>query len=320
VKAVAVTEYGGPEVLRLVDLPEPHAGPGQVRIRVHAAAVNPADTLLRIGDTDEALSEVVPQPYRPGMDLAGVIDEIGEETDTDLELGDRVMAMVVPIDASGGAYAELVVLDSRQVSRSPEGARHVEAATVPMNGLTARLALDVLSLPPGAWIAITGAAGAVGGYAVELAKADGLRVIADAAAADVDLVRALGADEIVARGDGIADRILEVRPEGVDAVIDAAILGAQIEPAIRPGGQLAILRRPKERGTNPLSGRAGVHVRDVWVPEYRFATDKLEQLRLLVEEGKLSMRVAAVYPASEAAETHRRLEAGGVRGRLVLEF
>jgi NADPH2:quinone reductase len=320
VKAVAVTEYGGPEVLRLVDLPEPHAGPGQVRIRVHAAAVNPADTLLRIGDTDAALSGVVPRPYRPGMDLAGVIDEIGEETDTDLELGDRVMAMVIPIDASGGAYAEFVVLDSRQVSRSPEGARHVEAATVPMNGLTARLALDVLALPPGAWIAITGAAGAVGGYAVELAKADGLRVIADAAAADVDLVRGLGADEVVARGDGVADRILEVRPEGVDAVIDAAILGAQIEPAIRPGGQLAILRRPKERGTTPLSGRAGVHVRDVWVPEYRFATDKLEQLRLLVEKGKLSMRVAAVYPASEAAETHRRLEAGGVRGRLVLEF
>ncbi|WP_416959132.1 NADP-dependent oxidoreductase [Streptomyces sp. Agncl-13] len=319
-KAVAVTEYGGPEVLRLVDLPEPHAGPGQVRIRVHAAAVNPADTLLRIGDTDEALSEVVPRPYRPGMDLAGVIDEIGEETDTDLEPGDRVMAMVVPIDASGGAYAEFVVLDSRQVSRSPEGARHVEAATVPMNGLTARLALDVLSLPPGAWIAITGAAGAVGGYAVELAKADGLRVIADAAAVDVDLVRGLGADVVVARGDGIADRILEVRPEGVDAVIDTALLGAQVEPAIRLGGQLAILRGPKERGTKPLSGRAGVHVRDVWVPEYRFATDKLEQLRILVEEGKLSMRVAAVHPASEAAETHRRLEAGGVRGRLVLEF
>jgi len=320
VKAVAVTEYGGPEVLRLVDLPEPHAGPGQVRIRVHAAAVNPADTLLRIGDTAEALSEVVPRPYRPGMDLAGVIDEIGEQTDTDLELGDRVMAMVVPIDASGGAYAELVVLDARQVSRSPEGARHVEAATVPMNGLTARLALDVLALPPGAWIAITGAAGAVGGYALELAKADGLRVIADAAPADVDLVRRLGADEVVARGDGIADRILKMRPDGVDAVIDTALLGALIEPAIRPGGQLATLRRSNERGANPLSGRAGVHVRDVWVPEYRFATDKLEQLRLLVEAGKLSMRVAGVYPASEAAETHRRLEAGGVRGRLVLEF
>jgi NADPH:quinone reductase-like Zn-dependent oxidoreductase len=119
VKAVAVTEYGGPEVLRLVDLPEPHAGPGQVRIRVHAAVVNPADTPLRIGDADEA-------------------------------------------------------------------------ATVPMNGLTARRALDVLSLPPGASIAITGAAGAVGSYAVELAKADGLQVIADTAAADVDLVRGLG--------------------------------------------------------------------------------------------------------------------------------
>ena len=319
-KAVAVTEYGGPDVLRLVDVPEPHAGPGQLRIRVHAAAVNPADVLFRVGDIDEAISDIVPRPYRPGMDLAGVVDELGAGADTDLVVGDRVMAMVMPIDASGGAYAEFVVLDPRQVTRAPSGSRHAEAATIPTNGLTARLALDLLALAPGAWLAVTGAAGGVGGYVIELAKADELQVVADASPADADLVHRFGAVVVVPRGEGIADRIREVLPDGVDAVIDTALLAAQVEPALRPGGQFAILRRPGERGTSPLSGRAGVTVRDVWVPDYRFARDKLDGLRALVEKGKLSMRVADVFPAKDAARAHHRLEAGGVRGRLVLEF
>jgi NADPH:quinone reductase len=320
VRAVAVTEYGGPEVLRLVDVPEPHAGPGQVRVRVHAAAVNPADVLLRLGDLDAALAGRVTPPYRPGMDVAGVVDELGEGCVTGLDIGDRVMAMVVQSGDSGGGYAEFLALDERQVCRAPAGSQHVEAATVPMNGLTARHALDLLDLPPGAWIAVTGATGAVGGFVVELAKAEGLHVIADAAEADVDLVRRLGADVVVARGDGLAERILEVRPDGVDAVVDTAVLGAPVEAAIRPGGQLAILRKPTQRGAKPLSGRDDVTVRTVWVVEYRLARDKLDGLRLLVEKGRLSMRVAEVFPAHEAPEAHRRLEAGGVRGRLVLEF
>ncbi|TPG33559.1 NADP-dependent oxidoreductase [Mycolicibacterium hodleri] len=319
-KAVVITKYGGPDVLELANVPEPHAGRGQLRVRVHAAAVNPADVLFRVGDIDAALNDDVPRPYRPGMDVAGILDEIGEDADTDLRVGERVMAMVVPIDPSGGAYAEFVVLQPQQVTRAPAGSDHAHAATVPMNGLTARHALDVLDLPPDAWIAVTGAAGAVGGYVVELAKADGLHVVADAGPTDRDLVSSFGADIVVPRGDGIAERIRSAIPGGVDAVIDTALSGAEIEPVLRPGGQLAILRKPGERGMQELPAREDIEVRDVWVPEYRLAHDKLDGLRRLAEEKKLTMRVAHVYPAAQAPEAHRRIEAGGVRGRLVLEF
>src|SRR6185503_5866967 len=213
-KAVAVLDYGGPDVLRVVDMPDPRAGSGQIRLRVHAAAVNPADTLLRVGDIDAALAGNLDPPYRPGMDAAGIVDEIGPDTTTDLQVGDRAMAMVVPIDASGGAYAEYVVLQADQVAPAPQGTSHVEAATLPMNGLTALLAVDTLDLDPGAWLAVTGAVGAVGGYVVELAKARGIRVIADASPADEALVRKLGADLIVARGPGFGDRVREALPDG----------------------------------------------------------------------------------------------------------
>src|SRR5258708_2734311 len=262
-KAVVVEKYGDPDVLTLVDIPAPHAGPGEVRIRVYAAAVNPADRMFRAGDLDAALTPDVPRPLRPGMDLAGVIDEVGVGTDTKLRRGDHVMAMVNPIDKSGGAYAEYVVLPAEQVVRAPAGADHVHAATLPMSGLTARRAVDVLALPEGSWVAVTGAAGAVGGYAVQLARADGLHVIADASPNDAELVRNLGAEVVVERGDDVAQRIRQALPQGVDAAIDAAVLGWQIEPAIRPGGQLAAVRRAGQPGVAPLSGRADLAVGDV---------------------------------------------------------
>ncbi|WP_392667163.1 NADP-dependent oxidoreductase [Streptomyces sp. LN785] len=319
-KTVGVFRYGEPEALEVVDLPIPEVGPGQIRVRVHAAAVNPADVLLRRGYTDQFLAGRLPLPYRPGMDAAGVVDAIGPDAATDLQVGDRVMAVVIPIDPSGGAYAEYIVLDARQVVRAPAGTTHAEAATLPMNGLTARRALDVLGLAPGDWIAVTGAAGAVGGYAVQLAKADGLRVVADAAPADEELVRSLGADRIVGRGPGVAERIREVVPGGVEAVVDAAVMGPETLPAVRPGGQIALVRSEGEPGTSPLGEPEYVTVRNVYVPEYRYASDKLDALRALAEEGRISLRVADEFPADQAAEAHRRIEAGGVRGRLVLLF
>ncbi|WP_433557836.1 NADP-dependent oxidoreductase [Pseudonocardia xinjiangensis] len=319
-RAVGVERYGGPEVLRVVELPEPHAGPGQVRIRVHAAAVNPADTLLRAGVVDHLLTEL-DLPYRPGQDAAGVLDEIGPGTQTDLRVGDRVMAIVTPIEPSGGAYAEYIVLDADQVAHAPAGSSHAEAATLPLNGLTARLALDMLRLPPGRTLAVTGAAGAVGGYAVQLAKADGLRVLADASPSDEELVRRLGADVVVARGADVAERFRAAAPDGVDAVIDAALLGTAVLPAIRPGGALALLRSTGEPGTDLLAGLPnGVTVHEVYVPQYGHARDKLEQLGRLAEQGALSLRVAGTFPPERAADAHRALEAGGVRGRQVLEF
>ncbi len=201
-KVIGVSEYGGPEALRIFEIPEPHAGPGEVRIRVHAVAVNPTDTLVRNGSRADAQKEFEP-PYVPGMDAAGVLDEIGDGADTDLAIGDEVMAVVVP-RGSHGAYSEYIVVPSESVVRTPAGATLVEASTLPMNGLTARQALDRLALQPGQTLAVTGAAGAFGGYVVQLAKAEGLRVIADASPADEALVRSFGA-EVVARGDDVAD-------------------------------------------------------------------------------------------------------------------
>ncbi|MFJ5274524.1 NADP-dependent oxidoreductase [Streptomyces sp. NPDC088358] len=319
-KAVGVFRYGEPEALEVVDLPVPEVGAGQIRVRVHAAAVNPSDVLLRRGYIDQLLAGRLTPPYRPGMDAAGVVDEIGPGTVTDLKAGDRVMAIVIPIDPSGGAYAQYIVLDARQVVRAPAGTTHTEASTLPMNGLTARRALDVLGLVPGDWIAVTGAAGAVGGYVVQLAKADGLRVVADAAPADEKLVRSLGADRIVPRGAGIAGRVREVVPGGVDALVDAAVMGAEALAAVRPGGQIALVRSEGEPGTPLPDEHGNVTVRHVFVPDYRHANDKLDALRVLAEEGRITLRVAQEFPAERAADAHRRFEAGGVRGRLVLTF
>jgi NADPH:quinone reductase len=312
-KAVGVFAFGGPEVLRVVDVPEPHAGPGEVRIRVHAAAVSPSDTLMRAGHVP--LPGVKP-PYIPGQDAAGVVDEIGQGTVTGLRVGDRVMAAVMPIGPRGGAYAEQVVLPASWVTRAPTGASHAEAATLPMNGLTARLALDLLALSAGQTVAVTGAAGAFGGYLVQLAKADGLRVVADASPADEELVRTLGADAVVARGDDVAARFRDVVPAGVDGLADGALIGASVVAAVRDGGGVAALR-----GTGSLGvPERGIIHHDVYVPDYFGEWDKLDRLRNLAETGAVTLRVAGTFPPEKAPETHRLLEAGGTRGRLVLEF
>jgi NADPH2:quinone reductase len=311
-RAVGVTEFGGPEALHLIELPEPQAGPGEMRIRVRAAAVNPTDTLIRSGARARQLQDI-PPPYVPGMDVAGVLDQIGAGVTTGLRTGERVMAIVVP-SGSHGAYSEFVVVPAGSVARAPAGATDAEAATLPMNGLTVRLALDVLDLAPGQTLAVSGAAGAVGGYAIQLGKAAGLHVIADAAPGDEQLVKELGADVVVPRGDDFGARVRAVAPEGADAVIDAALLDHLAFPAVRDGGRVATVRGfqgTQERGTT---------CHPVLVRSYAREQAKLDQLRQQAEDGQLTLRVAAVLPADQAGEAHRRLEAGGVRGRLVLEF
>jgi NADPH:quinone reductase-like Zn-dependent oxidoreductase len=183
-----------------------------------------------------------------------------------------------------------------------------------MNGLTARRALDLLQLRPGEVVAVTGAAGAFGGYVVQLAKSDGLTVVADAADNDEDLVRDLGADVVVRRGDDVADRIREHFPDGVDGLADGSLQGAAVLPAVKDGGAVATVRG--YRG----DGQRGLRVTPVWVREMAEEQEKLERLREQAEKGELTLRVADVLRAEDAAEAHRRLEAGGVRGRLVLDF
>ena len=311
-RAVGLFTHGGPEVLQVVDLPEVHAGPGQVRIRVHAAAVNPTDILARNGFRAQ-LQKADPPPYVPGMDVAGIIDEVGDEVPSRLKVGDAVMAIVVP-KGSNGAYREQIVLDARSVVHAPAGKTLAEASSLPMNGLTAQLSLDLLKLSPGQVIAVTGAAGAYGGYVIQLAKSDGLTVIADASEKDDQLVASLGADIVVRRGDDVASRILSHFPEGVDGLADGAVLNELVIPAVRDGGAFTSVR-----------GFEGVQQRDIqftttFVRNYAYEFEKLDRLRQLAEAGNITLRVAEVYPLEKAAEAHSRLEAGGTRGRLIIQF
>jgi NADPH:quinone reductase len=308
-RAVGITEFGGPEVLQIVEKPVPEPGPGEVRIRVAAATVNPTDTVLRSGR--HGPPEGLEPPYVPGMELAGTIDVAPDGSG--FRPGDRVMAIVSPRTA-GGAQAELVVVPADSVGAVPDGISLIEAATLPMNGLTARLALDLLGLSPGETLAVTGAAGAVGGYTIQLAKVAGLRVIADAWPKDSELVRGLGADVVVPRGEEVATAIRLATGDGADALVDAAVMGPLVLAAVRDGGQLAAVR--------PFRGETerSVKIIPIWVGDYLHEQDKLADLADLAADGRVTLRVARTLPAELAAEAHRRLEAGGVRGRLVLTF
>ena len=310
-RAAGVTEFGGPEALHIVDVePEP-LGPGQVRLRVEAAAVSPTDTHARAG-AYAGRDPVKTPPWVPGMDLAGLVTEVGEGVDH-LSVGDAAMGVVVPFGPYG-AYREDKVLPANSVVRAPGNATTVEASTLPMNGLTARYALDLMALEPGQVLAVTGAAGAFGGYVVQLAKADGLTVVADASQADEALVKELGADVVVRRGDDVADRIREEFPDGVDGLTDGSVQDALVLPAVKDGGAVATVRG--YRG----DGQRGLRVFPTLVR--RVAEDRaaLDRLRQQAEDGVLTLRVARTLPVEEAAEAHRLLERGGIRGRLVLTF
>ncbi len=311
-RAVGLMKHGGPEVLQVVDVPEVHAGPGQVRIQVRAAAVNPTDTLARNGSRAEQ-QKVDPPPYVPGMDIAGIVDQVGDGVITGVSVGDRVMAMVVP-KGSHGAYREQIVLDQRAVVAAPSWSRHIEACTLPMNGLTAQLSLDLLGLAEGQTLAVTGAAGAYGGYIVQLAKAAGLTVIADASVADHALVKSLGADIVVERGNDVAERIRQHFPDGVDGLADGAVLNGLAVPAVSNDGAFTAVRGYEG------NAQRGINFSTTFVRSYDGQFEKLDRLRQLADAGSLSLRVADTYSPDRAGDAHERLEAGGTRGRLVIEF
>ena len=314
-RAVTFSQLGGPEVLEVSQLPVPQPGPGEVRIRVAAATVNPTDISFRSGRqfTIAQLAEMgVRPPFIPGMELAGVVDAVGEGTSW--RPGDRVMAIVNPRRPGGGAQAEQVVVPAASVARVPEGTGFEAAATLPMNGLTVRLALDKLALKPGQTLGVTGAAGAVGGYAVELGVSEGLRVIAVAAREDEALVKRFGASIVVPRGDGAIRALHNAAPGGVDGLIDAAVLDAAALPAIRDGGKLATVRGwagPSERG---------ITIEPVRVISYLTNHEALDRLGQLVAAKRLTLRVAETFTPERAADAQRKMTAGGIRGRLVIVF
>ena len=310
-RAIGVTEHGGPENLKVLDVPEAHPGPHEVRIRVHAAAVNPTDTALRSGRYKDRHSGR-PGPFIPGADAAGVVDEVGEGSRW--RTGDRVAAIVVPYRAAGGAYVDHLVVPDASVLRLPDDVDFPAGSTFVMNALTARLVLDELGLTAGQTLAVTGAAGGFGGYVVQMAKADGLRVVADAAEKDEELVRSLGADVVVRRGDDVADRVRAVVPEGVDGLVDGAVQTELVVAAVKDGGVIGTIRGwtgPAERG---------ITVHPVLVYNSAGRDDLLQVLEQQLADGVYTLRVAQVLPAERAEQAHRTMEAGGVRGRLVLDF
>ncbi|MDX3243549.1 NADP-dependent oxidoreductase [Streptomyces sp. ME18-1-4] len=318
-KAVGFTEFGGPEVMRVLELPEPHAGPGQVRIKV-AAAVHPSDVNTRLGLAAQNMPDRYPpaEEYVVGRDAAGVIDEVGEGVRAELAVGAEVIALLEP-KLTLGAQAEYVVAPAESVVPAPKGADLTTASTLLMSALTARTALDTLELPPGATVAVTGAAGAVGGYAVQLAKAAGLTVIADAAEKDRDLVIDLGADHVLPRGDQFAEQVRELRPAGADGIVDAGVMNAAVASGVCDGGTIVTLQGftgTTDRGVRWLP----FFVNGLFVNGRVRDTAALTELRDQAESGTLALRVAATYPPEQAGEAQRLFEVGGVRGRPVLLF
>lgn len=309
-RVVGVQQFGGPDHLEVLDQPLETPGRGEVRIRVHAAAVNPTDTGFREGGYGDFDWD---PPYVPGMDAAGTIDSVGEGV-TGLGVDDEVMAVVAPARPTGGAYTDHLVVPADQVIAIPDGVTTAEAATLPMNGITAKIALDALDLAPGETLAVTGAAGQLGRFAIPLAKARDLHVVADAKDDDVDLVRSFGADQVVPRGDEVGEAIRAATDGGADGLLDASLQNLAAATGVRDGGGIAAVR------TFDGDPGRGIEVHQVMVFDHLDDRDALEELRDLAGSGEIQLRVADTYGPDQAAEAHRRFARGGVRGRLVLEF
>jgi NADPH2:quinone reductase len=310
VRAVVITKPGDLDVLEVADRQAREPAAGEVRIAVKAAAVNPTDIGLRQRGGGD-----LPAPWVPGMDAAGVVESLGPNVDR-LQVGQEVMAAVSARRPEGGGQQELVVVPAGSVVAIPDGATLAQAATLPMNGLTARLGLDAVGLKPGETLAVSGGAGLLGSYVIPLAKEHGLRVIADAKPEDEELVKGFGADVVVPRGERFTDAVLEAAPDGADALYDTALLRRAAFPAIRDGGQIVEVRG---WDGDQVEDR-GIRVHPIMVATALERTDWLEELRTLASDGRITLRVAHEYPPEQAAEAQRVMDAGGLRGRAVIVF
>ncbi|ALO95353.1 Dehydrogenase [Streptomyces hygroscopicus subsp. limoneus] len=293
-RAAVVRAFGGPDAVEIAEVPVPEPGAGQVRIKVAAGALNPVDAGVRAGFFGGA-----GKTLGLGWDAAGTVDAVAVAAAW--QVGDPVVALVPGVSDPLGAHAEYVVVDADAVAKAPATVDAVHAGTLPLNGLTAVQALDLLDLAPGASLLVTGAAGAVGAFAVQLAAHRGIEVTGHARAGDEELVRSLGAAHFTAGGVG---------PGSVDAVLDAAVLGEPALEWVRDGGAYIGVRP----GAYPAS------VRGVRTGAVAVTADgaRLAELVRLVDEGVLTLRVAGTFALEDAVEAHARLAEGGVRGRVVL--
>ncbi|MBF9130763.1 NADP-dependent oxidoreductase [Plantactinospora sp. S1510] len=301
-RAVAVTALGGPGVLRVVEQPDPVVGPGKVLVRVRAAGVQPADVAARTGLIPGGPVE---PPFVLGWDFAGNVAAVGDGV-TEHRPGGRVAGMVPwhLTRGTAGAYAEFVVADREWLVGVPDGIDMAAAATIALNALTARQALALLPLEPGSTLLVTGASGGVGGFAAQLAVRAGHRVVAVASHDDEAWVRGLGVAEVVPRSVDLAG----LGP--VPAVLDAVPIGAAVGAVLADGGTLV-----STRPAPPLDPARRVRQHTVMV---RLDRPMLAELMADVAQGRLRTRVAASLPLAEAAHAHRLVEAGRLRGKIVL--
>jgi NADPH:quinone reductase-like Zn-dependent oxidoreductase len=297
-KAIQFSQFGGPEVLELVELPDPHPGPGQIRVAVRAVGVNPIDWKVRTGAMGGDL------PKRTGQEVAGVVDELGDGV-SGVAVGDEVFGGA----AGGGGAAELALLES--FAPIPASLDFTAAAALPVAVETAVRTLDALGVREGQTLLINGASGSVGVAAVQLARERGARVIGTASASNQDYVRSFGA-EPTTYGDGLVERVRGLAPDGVDLALDAAGGGALPALVELTGGPehvvtIADFQGAQETGV-PFNGGMG--------PER--AWHALRDVTPLIEAGRFSVPVAQTFPLAEIAEAHRVSETGHPRGKLVV--
>lgn len=298
-RAIVYDEYGGPEVLRLAELPDPEPGPGQVRIKVRAAGVQPADTKLRSGAWKDWAP--VTFPGRLGNEASGVIDAIGPEV-TQFAVGDEVLG------PANGAYADAIVASAKLLALKPGALTWSEAGALSASGQTASTVLEDLAVKPGETILVNAAAGGVGLMAVQIAVARGVRVIGTAREANHDFLRELGVIPVT-YGPGLADRVAAAAPEGVDAALDAAG-GESLEASLR------IVGNPERVGTivdQVAAGRLGVRALGT-----RRSGSRLAELVALAAAGELRVFVWKEFPLERAADAHRESEGRHLRGKIVL--
>ncbi len=298
-KAAQFSQFGGPEVLEIVDLPDPHPGPGQVRIVVHAAGISATDPKLR----DGSLNFGAQPPQTTGRDVAGMVDEVGEGV-TDVAVGDRVFG----VSDDGAGAAELALLTYRAII--PPSLGFVDAAGLPVALETATRSLDQLNVKAGSTLFINGASGGIGSTAVQLAVARGAHVIGAASAANQNYLSLLGA-EPVTYGEGMTDRVRALAPGGVAVALDVAGNGVLPQLIDLTGSSqnvvtLADFNGSKEHDVLFSNGFNG------------HAFHALNEVGELIQAGRFWLPVDRTFPLDNIAEAHRTSEHGRVRGRLVL--
>lgn len=309
-KTIMPSTFGPSDTLTVADRAVPEPTPASVVIRTVASALNPIDLSTRSGRlTDAGLIEPSATTATLGWDIAGHVSAVGSEVRR-FSVGDAVIGLRDLLDQPG-THAEYVGLWQGAVALAPRTIPLEWAAALPLCGLTADGALRAASLRPGDTVLVTGAGGGVGSIAVDLAHLHGIEVIAVARSHQL---QTLGEKGVLAAitDDDLTSRVRSIRPAGVDAVIDTAILGIQAHPSLRAEGTFVTLVRPF--APPPLRGTT------VIVHEVHADGGHLAELAALVDSGALHLAVAATYPFERSAEAHRHAEAGHLDGRIVLTW